>query len=62
MVWFVGVTAKSTKAVSTHTTYYNIYQEPDDDQDPDDQEPAMKKIRAEDTTPMTNTCDSTQVL
>ena len=62
MVWFVGVTAKSTKAVSTHTTFYNIYQEPDDDQYPDDQKPAMKKIRVEDTTPMPNTCNITQVL
>ena len=62
MVWLVGVAAKSTKAVSTHATYYNIYQEPDDDQDPDDQKPATKKTRVEDTTPMTNTCNITQAL
>ena len=36
-----------------HTTYYNIYQEPDDDKEPDDQEPDLKKIKMEDTTPMT---------
>ena len=62
MVWLVGDTAKSTKAVSTQTTYYNIYQEPDDDQAPDDQGPDMKKIKVEGTTPMTHTCNITQVL